>query len=102
MTLRTANLTPPTTQTSTDRASWERAMRQLTMCNRLLATGLVALCARLVISGPAPVPALSATLLALLLLASLLLTRYGRRHQPAVRSSPTRGGPPPQRHTGRC
>lgn len=62
-------------------------MRQLGVCIRLLATGLVALGARLVISGPTPLTVLSAAILAVLLLAALLLTRHGRRHQPRSRSS---------------
>lgn len=62
-------------------------MRQLSVCTRLLAAGLVALGARLVISGPTPVTALSAAILALLLLAALALTRHGRQHQPRSRSS---------------
>jgi hypothetical protein len=72
-------------------------MRQLNVCNRVLATALLALSARLVISGPAPLVALSAAILAVLLLVSLLLARYGRRHQPQPRSSPTT----PHRNTGR-
>lgn len=65
---------------SPERAAWERAMRQLGVCTRLLAAVLVALCARLVISGPTPVTALTALIIATLLLGSLLLSRYGRRH----------------------
>lgn len=57
-------------------------MRQLGVCIRLLATGLVALCARLVISGPTPLTTLTAAILAVLLLAASLLIRHGRRHQP--------------------
>jgi hypothetical protein len=74
-------------------------MRQLNLCTRLLATVLVALGARLVISGPTPVTALSAAILALLLLAALSLTRHGRRHQPRSRSS-TPGGRRPAEHDG--
>jgi hypothetical protein len=77
--------------TKIDRAAAERAMRQLNLCTRLLATVLVALGARIVISGPTPVTAFSASVLAVLLLAALLLNRYGRRHQPrATPGSPRR------------
>jgi hypothetical protein len=68
-------------------------MRQLTTCTRLLAAVLLALAARLVISGPTPVSALAATVVAALLLVSLLLTRQGRRHQPGPQSTPPTGRP---------
>jgi hypothetical protein len=72
--------------TEIDHTVWERAMRQLSVCTRLLATGLVALGARLAIAGPTPVTVLSAAILAFLFLAALLLTRYGRRYHPRSRS----------------
>ncbi|MGZ6617251.1 MAG: hypothetical protein ACXVFQ_22860 [Solirubrobacteraceae bacterium] len=78
-------------ETEVDRVVWERAMRQLGMCTRLLAAVLVALGARLVISGPTPVSAVAATIIAGLLLAALLLTRQGRRHQPGSQSSTAAG-----------
>jgi hypothetical protein len=86
--------------TEIDRAVWERAMRQLSACTRLLATGLVALGARLVIAGPTPVTVLSTAILALLFLASLLLTRRGRRYQPPSRSSTGTGGRSAQSNAG--
>jgi hypothetical protein len=84
-------------RTEIDRAVWERTVRQLSVCTKLLATGLVALGARLVISGPTPVIALTVAILASLLLASLLLARYGRRYQPrSVSSRPPRGHSAPR------
>lgn len=87
------------TATEINRAVWERAMRQLNVCSRLLAAVLLALGARLVISGPTPLTLLSAAIVALLLLASLLLIRHGRRHQPRFRpSTPTARRPAQDNH----
>lgn len=86
--------------TEIDRAVWERTMRQLSVGTRLLATGLVALGARLVIAGPTPVTVLSAAILALLFLAALLLTRHGRRYEPRSRSGTGTGGRSAQSNAG--
>jgi hypothetical protein len=84
----------------TDRAAWERAMRQLRMCTRLLAAALLALGARLVLAGPTPVTAVSAVIVAALLLAALLLTHHGRSYEPRSRSSATASARSPRRDTG--
>ncbi|HEX3976025.1 MAG TPA: hypothetical protein VHW96_07150 [Solirubrobacteraceae bacterium] len=73
-------------------------MRQLSVCARLLATALLALGARVVISGPTLFTALTATIIAWLLLASLLLIRYGRRHPPRAQSPAPTGRRPVRTH----
>jgi hypothetical protein len=79
----------PSARTAADieRGVWERAMRQLRVCSRLLAAVLVAVGARIVITGATPLTAVTATIIAVLLAASLLLSRQGRRHQPASGSA---------------
>jgi hypothetical protein len=57
-------------------------MKRLTGLSRLLAAVLIALGARILIAGPNPTSNLSAAISATLLLGSILLARYGRRHAP--------------------
>jgi hypothetical protein len=65
-------------------------MRRLGVTTRLLAAVLLAVIARMLIFGPTLTTGLTATVIAALNLASLLLTRYGRRHEPvSQRSTPT-------------
>ena len=70
-------------------------MRRLRVYTRLLAAVLLALAARIVVAGPSPLTAVTATIIAGLLLASLRLSHYGRRHQPASRSSTQTSRQPP-------
>lgn len=59
-----------------------RAIRQLSVCTRLLAAALLALVARLLIAGPTPVSALTAVIVAVLFFASLLLAHHVRGIHP--------------------
>jgi hypothetical protein len=70
------------------RTVWEREMRRLRAGNRLLLAVLVALAARVAISGLTFASGLSLAVAGVLLLASLLLTRHGRRLAPA-RAAPS-------------
>ncbi|MGA2014412.1 MAG: hypothetical protein ABSH51_28330 [Solirubrobacteraceae bacterium] len=63
-------------------------MRRLRVSNRVLAAVLLALAARAVLAGLTVAVGASAAVVAVLLLASLMLTAQGRRLQP---SSPTDG-----------
>jgi len=71
-------------------------MRRLRVGNRLLAAVLLALGARLVVSGLTFASGLSCAVVGALLLMSLLLTRYGQRFEPPIRPL-ARGGQPPPR-----
>lgn len=62
---------------------WERTMRRLGVVIRLLAAALLALCARILTSGPNFPSELAAGIIAALLIASTLLARHGRRNEPA-------------------
>jgi hypothetical protein len=53
----------------------------------VLAAALFAVVARIIISGLTLATGLTATVIAALTLASSLLTRYGHRHEPALRRS---------------
>jgi hypothetical protein len=62
-------------------------MRRLGVTTRLFAVILAAVVARILISGLTVTSGIVAAVTALLTLASLLLTRYGRRHEPSSRRS---------------
>jgi hypothetical protein len=66
---------------------WEREMRRLGVSTRVLAAVLLALIARILVSGLTLAGGVAAMVCAALTLASLLLTRYGRRHEPPQRRS---------------
>ncbi len=68
-------------------AIWEREMRRLRVSTRLLATALVAVLARIILAGPTAMTGLVAAVFAVLTLASLLLSHYGQRREPAQRRS---------------
>jgi hypothetical protein len=72
-----------------DRAAWEREMRRLIVSNRLLSAVLVAVTVRMIVSGLTLASGFTVAIIAVLLLASLLLTRQGHRLEP----------PPPPRRT---
>jgi hypothetical protein len=87
--MRTANGSPLAKPSRTDpqHAVWEREMRRLGVSTRLFAVILAAVVARILISGLTVTSGIVAAVTALLTLASLLLTRYGRRHEPSSRRS---------------
>jgi hypothetical protein len=58
-------------------------MRRLRVATWVLAAILVALIARMIVSGPKFATELSAAIIALVLIGALRLTRMGRRIQPA-------------------
>ncbi len=64
---------------STQRAIWEREMRRLNIGRRVLLAVLLAVGARVILSGLNVASGLSLTIVAALLLASLRLSRQGRR-----------------------
>ncbi len=66
-------------------AVWEREMRRLGLSTRLFAVVLAAIVARILISGLTVTSGIVAAVSALLTLVSLLLTRYGHRHEPSSR-----------------
>jgi hypothetical protein len=68
---------------------YERAIGRLRVCVRVLSAVLLALVARSVIDGANPAIVLAEALIALLLLASGALWRYGRRLEPHVSTSRT-------------
>jgi hypothetical protein len=65
-----------------ERAVWERSMSRLRLCNRILTVVLLALVARALLSGFTPAVELTATMIAVLLFASVLLTVHGRGLDP--------------------
>jgi hypothetical protein len=67
------------------RSAWEREMRRLRVIVRLLAVVLLALAARMVVSGINAVIGVTGGIVAGLLVAALLLTREGRRLEPNPR-----------------
>ncbi len=81
-----------------ERAVWERSMSRLRLCNRILTVVLLALAARGLLSGFTPAVELTATMIALLLLGSVLLTFHGRgldpdrAARPDARSEPVEPG----------
>lgn len=62
--------------------AWQREIRHARQTTRLLATALVALCVRILISGATRASVVTATILALLLLAARLVARYGQKAEP--------------------
>jgi Flp pilus assembly protein protease CpaA len=74
-----------------DRAAWEREMRRLIMSNRLLSAVLLAVTVRMIVSGLTLTTGFTVVIIAILLVASLLLTRQGHRLEP----------PPTPRRTSR-
>jgi uncharacterized membrane protein YfbV (UPF0208 family) len=77
-------------------AAYDRAIRQLRVCMRILSAALLAVLAHSVIDGANLADAVATALIALLLLASGALWRYGRRRQPHAGASRT-----VTRHPGR-
>jgi hypothetical protein len=71
---------PPPRQLS--RAAWEQEMRRLRLSNRLLGIVLLAIVTKGIISGPQLIEFVVGATTALLLLASLALSRQGRRLEP--------------------
>ena len=71
----------PTTErrTATDGDVWEREMNTLRRISVVLSAALAAVVARIVIDGPEPVDDLTAALILLLLIFSLVLRRQGHR-----------------------
>jgi hypothetical protein len=65
-----------------ERAVWERVMRRLRVGSGLLAAVLLALVARMIISGVTLTLGVSATIIVVLLAASLMMTAHGRRLEP--------------------
>jgi Flp pilus assembly protein protease CpaA len=72
-----------------DRATWEREMRRLIVSNRLLSAVLVAVTVRMVVSGLTFASGFTVAIVAILLVASLLLTRHGHRLEPPPTSRRT-------------
>ena len=68
-------------------------MRRLGVMARLLDAALLALIARMLVSGPTFTSGLITTVMALLLIASLLLARSGRPHEPAHQRSTSTSRP---------
>jgi hypothetical protein len=71
-----------TTRSEFQRQVWQREMRHVRLVTRLLGTALIALCIRILISGATTASILTATIVGVLLLTSLLLTRYGQKVEP--------------------
>lgn len=67
------------------RSAWEREMRRLGVIVRVLAAVLLALAARVLVSGINAVIGVTGGIVAGLLVAALLLTRQGRRLEPTPR-----------------
>jgi hypothetical protein len=72
-----------------NQAGYDRATRRLRVCVRVLSAVLLALVARNVIDGANLAVVLTEALIALLLLASGALWRYGRRLEPHASASRT-------------
>jgi hypothetical protein len=85
MGMRTANGSPRAkpSQSDSQHAVWEREMRRLGVSTRLFAVVLAAVVARILISGLTVTSGIVAAITALLTLVSMLLTRYGHRHEPS-------------------
>ena len=69
------------------RSVLDHAMRRLGVMARLLAAVLLTLIARMLVSGPTFTSGLTTTVIAFLLIASLLVARSGRQHEPAHQRS---------------
>src|ERR1700722_112424 len=87
--MRTASGSPRAKPSRIDpqHAVWEREMRRLVVSTRMFAVILAAVVARILLSGLTVTNGIVAAGSALLTLASLLLTHYGRRHEPSSRRS---------------
>jgi hypothetical protein len=70
------------TETHFDHGAWERTMRHQRIASRLLAVVLIALLARVVAGGAGSGGVLQTVVFAVMLLGSLLLTRYGVAAEP--------------------
>jgi hypothetical protein len=68
-----------------DRAAWEREMRRLVVSNRVLSAVLLAVTVRMIVSGLTFASGFVVAIVAILLVASLLLTRQGHRLEPTPR-----------------
>lgn len=68
------------------RAPWEREMRRLSVITRSLTAMLLAVCARMLITGATLTSALITAVIAALLLTAIRLRHYGRK------LGPTRSG----------
>ncbi len=75
--------TTSASQAEVVQAIWEREMRRLSVITRLLGTVLLALGARMLVTGPTLSSAVTAGVTVILLLAAILLTRRGRKLKPA-------------------
>ena len=62
--------------------AWEREIKRARLASRLLATALLGLCIRTLVSGVTFASILAATIISALLLTALLLTRYGQKIEP--------------------
>jgi hypothetical protein len=91
----------PASRSDLERAIWDREMRRLRMATRLLSAVLLALVARMIISGPRFATELSAAIITLILLATLCLTRRGRRLRPPQPLNPRTSGESTGRRGGR-
>jgi hypothetical protein len=76
-----------------DHASWDHAMTRLRRIILLLAAGLLAVLARVIIDGPTLLGGLAAALIIVLLLGSLHLRRQGNRLRPDPDRTKDRPGP---------
>jgi hypothetical protein len=65
-----------------ERAGWERMMRRLRVSVRLLGVVMLAVIARMAVSGPTPTSVLSASVIGTMLIVALRLIRYGHRIEP--------------------
>ena len=74
--------TPDAADSHFDHLTWERTMRHQRIASRLLAVILAALVARIVAGGAGSGVVLVTVVFAVLLLGSLLLTRYGVATEP--------------------
>jgi hypothetical protein len=74
---------------ASEQAAYDRAIRQLGVCVRVLSAALLALLAHSVIDGASLAVALVGALIVVLLLASGALWRYGRRVKPHASASRT-------------
>jgi hypothetical protein len=79
---RRAELVINTNRRELERAVWERVMKRLRISTRMLSAILLALLARVIVSGLSVATELSAAIITPLLLGSVLLTRHGHRLEP--------------------
>jgi len=73
------------------RLVWERSMRRLRVSTRLLGAILLALLARMILIGATLMTAMTSAIIAVLVIASVLPTRMGKRLEPQP-TPPTRAG----------